>query len=298
MKKYSGIFIIITLLLAACHSASDKKDGAEKKVLTVTIEPQRFFLESIAGDQFSVNTLVPPGANHETYEPPPSVMVDLGKSDIYFKVGDLGFENAWTVRLAKNNPDLIIVDCSEGIERIEGDCHHDHSSDHAHDHSHAGDPHVWTSPGVVKIFSRNMLDALIENDPENAGFYQANFEKLTGKVNATDSIIRSVLGQTPVKGFIIYHPALGYFADEYGLTQYSIEFEGKNPSPSQMRNLVDTARKERINTIFVQQGFDMKNAEVIAKEIGAEVYEINPLAYEWDQELIRMATLLARGSNE
>jgi len=97
----------------------------------------------------------------------------------------------------------------------------------------------------------------------------------------------------PSRSFIIYHPALSYLARDYGLKQYSIEFEGKNPSPSQMKALIDRARKEGINVVFVQQGFDTKNATVIANEIGGKVYVINPLAYEWDKELIRIAHILA-----
>lgn len=97
----------------------------------------------------------------------------------------------------------------------------------------------------------------------------------------------------PSRSFIIYHPALSYLARDYALKQYSIEFEGKNPSPAQMKALIDTARKEGIEVVFVQQGFDTKNAAAIANEIGAKVYRINPLAYEWDKEMIRIARILA-----
>lgn len=285
------------LLLAAACNPSAKNHGEEKKILTVTIEPQRYFLNQIVGDAYTVNTLVPPGSNHETYEPAPSVMMELGKSAVYFKVGDLGFENAWTARLAKNNPDVVIVNCSEGIELKEG--HHHHHDHDGHDHHHSDiDPHVWTSPSAAKILSKNMLDAVLASDTENQETFKANFEKLISKIEKTDSIIRENLKNAPTRGFIIYHPALGYFADEYGLHQHSIEFEGKNPSPAQMKKLVDDARNEKLNVIFIQKGFDEKNAEVIAREIGAKVYEINPLSYDWDKELIRISSILAGNADE
>jgi zinc transport system substrate-binding protein len=290
MKKYITLFTTV-LIVFSCVPKSDRKNDDRQNVLTVTIPPQQFFLDRIVGDAFEVSVLIPSGMNHETYDPAPSAMVALSKSAIYFKVGDLGFENVWTSRLAKNNPNVTIIDCSTGVELIDG---HACCAHHDHNHSHgAMDPHVWTSPSAARVMARNMLDAVLSLDPENADFYHANFEKLIEKINQTDETIRDLLKDAPSRSFIIYHPALGYFANEYGIHQLSIEFEGKNPSPAQMKTLVDTAKKEEIKIVFIQKGFDEKNAEVIAREVGATVYEINPLAYEWDTELIRIASILA-----
>ncbi len=292
MSKY--IFTLaFSLLLLACNPSREKGTN----VLTVTIEPQRYFLEQIVGDKFQINTLVPPGSSPETYEPSPSAMIKLGNSRAYFKVGFLGYENVWTGKLSENNPHLRIVDCSSGIERVYGGHgHHDHSHGDAHtdhDHSDAADPHVWSSANTAIRFSQNMLDAVVELDAENADFYRVNFEKLTQKITETDSVLTRLLQDIPSRSFIVYHPALAYFARDYNLVQHSIEFEGKNPSPAQMKELVDLAKTENIKTVFVQQEFDIKNTEVIAKEIGARSHTINPLAYEWDEELIRIAQILA-----
>lgn len=291
MKKYS-LLLLISLLFAACNS--DKKSDSNE--LTVTIEPQRYFLEQIVGDKFKVNTLVPPGTSPETYEPSPSAMINLGKSKAYFKVGFLGYENVWTGRLSENNPHLKIVDCSAGIDLVYGaHCTHDHShGDAHHEHNHdAPDPHVWSSAKNALIFSENMLNAVVDLDVENADYYRENFEKLSRRIVETDSALTRLLRDAPSRSFIVYHPALAYFARDYGLEQHSIEFEGKNPSPVQMKELVDLAKAENIKTVFIQQEFDIKNTEVIAKEIGAKSHVINPLAYEWDEELIRIAQILA-----
>lgn len=290
MNKY--IFALaLAFLLLACNSS--RENGA--KVLTVTIEPQRYFLEQIVGDKFQINTLVPPGSSPETYEPSPSAMINLGKSKAYFKVGFLGYENAWTDKLSENNPGLIIVDCSAGIELVYGGHGlHDHSHGDAHyDHNNAADPHVWSSAKNAILFSQNMLNAVVDMDIENADFYRDNFKKLTQKIIETDSTLTHLLSNIPSRSFIVYHPALAYLARDYDLEQHSIEFEGKNPSPAQMRELVDLAKNENIKIVFVQQEFDIKNTEVIAKEIGAKSHTINPLAYEWDEELIRVAQILA-----
>ncbi len=307
MQKYLSILLIL-LLAVACSGGSNNRNEAEKRLLTVTIEPQRYFLEQLAGEDYRINTLVPPGTSPETYEPSPSVMIDLGMSAIYFRVGDLGFEKAWSARLTENNPNVRVVDCSTGVELMAGDPHdHDHDhGDHAndadnagHDHVHSAlDPHVWSSPRAMRIVAQNMLDALVDNNPERAETYRENHHRLMKKINAVDSTLIALLEKAPSRSFIIYHPALGYLARDYGMRQYSIEFEGKNPSPAQLKELVDLARREEITTIFVQRGFDLKNGEVIAREIGAELFEIDPLRYEWDEELIRIATILSREGNE
>lgn len=293
MRKIYLSFFLLLGLLGGC-----KPGGNEGKILSVTIEPQRFFLEKIAGNTYKINTIVPPGTSPETYEPTPAIMIDLGKSKLYFKVGSLGFENAWSQNLAQNNPDVKIVDCSRGIELIQGS--HDHASHDESEHNHVSgtDPHVWSSPKTAKLFAENMYRALVFSDPENVQTYKTNFDNLEKEIAQTDSIVTALLSNIPSRSFIIYHPALSYFARDYGLEQHSIEFEGKKPSPAQMKELIDLARKENIRVVFVQKGFDAKNADVVAAELGAKLYEINPLAYEWKDEMIRIARILAGKTDE
>jgi len=288
------ILLILTFIFLDCSHGKRSENIDDKGVLTVTIDPQRYFLEQIVGDNFTINTLVPPGTSPETYEPAPSLMVEMSKSDLYFLVGDLGFEKAWSKRLAENNPGITIIDCSRGVELIEG-VEHNHTDDHGHDHSHGDmDPHIWSSPAAVRGIAVNMLNAVIEFDAENEEVYLSNYKSLIDKVNRTDSTIKELLTDIPTRSFIIFHPSLGYFANQYDLHQHSIEFEGKNPSPAQIRMLIDDAGKENIKTVFIQRGFDERNAEVIAKEVGADIFEIDPLNYNWDTELIRIAEILSR----
>jgi len=282
--KNCFLLLFISCLFFSCGQSS-KSDG---KTLTVTIAPQRYFLEKLAGSAYKINTLVPPATSPETYEPSPATMIALGKSAVYFKVGFLGFENVWSQKLKENNPHVSIADCSSGIDLM-------YDED---EHSHGADPHIWSSPKNALILSKNMLDALVKLDPKQEDTFRANYEKLAVEIEATDSVIRQKLANLPSRGFIIYHPALSYFARDYGLDQYSIEFEGKNPSPLQIKEIVDLAKAKRIQTVFVQTGFDTKNAEVIAQEAGAKIYSINPLSEEWNKELIRIADILAGGQHE
>ncbi len=290
MKHY--IFLLTLLSFIGCNLADNNKS-----TVSVTIEPQRYFAEKIVGDNYNVNTIVPPGTSPETYDPTPSQMVALGKSDLYFKVGYLGFENAWGETLAENNTGVVVVNTSNEIPLIEGENLENVIGGHQHHdgHNHQGvDPHVWSSPKSALIMAENMLNAVVMADVENQKLYRKNFKTLQSEIVETDKIITSLLENAPVKSFIIYHPALAYFARDYNLTQYSIEFEGKSPSPQQLKQMIDFAREQGVKNIFVQKGFDTKNAESLAKEIGASIHSIDPLSYNWSEELINIAEILSK----
>lgn len=276
-------------LLVSCSKKQDTRP-----ILSVSIEPQKYFLEQLVGDKYTVHCVIPNGSNPESFDPAPSQMVSLGKSSMYFKVGFLGFENSWMDNIQKNNPNLKIIDCSISIQTEEYEEDHDHDHKHMHDHSHDGpDPHIWSSPNTALIMAENMYKALVMNDASNEAYYKSNFETLSNEFHQTDSIIRAYIAKASSKDFIIYHPALSYFAREYGLRQHCIEFEGKNPSPSQMKQMIDLAKKENVKVVFVQEEFDKKNAETVAQEIGAKIVPINLLSYNWSAEMIKIAKALA-----
>lgn len=284
------IFTLLSFTLFSCKPPKTDKANT----LSVTIDPQKYFLSTIVGDHFKVECLVPSGANPESADFTPQQMINLNKSLAYFKIGYMGIENTLVKKVSQSNPDLKLIDCSAGIQVIGEACTHDHDHGGDHHHGHAGgDPHTWSSVKSAKIIADNMYKAVLELDKENEADYQANYNKLIAEFNQTDSIIRSYLDKAPSKSFIIYHPALSYFAEEYGLTQYSIEHEGKNPSPSQLKELIDKAKAEGVKVVFIQKEFDTKNAETVASAIGAETITINPLSYYWSEEMIKIAKALA-----
>ncbi len=258
----------------------------------MSIEPQRYFLEQIAGDNFIINSIIPSGSNPETYDPTPSQMIALSKSIIYFKVGQLTFETAWINNLQSNNPGLTVIDCSVGIDLIEDNCGHDHAHEYSQGHDGA-DPHIWSSPAAASFMAKNMYEAILKIDPDNADYYKANYEKLLDSFAETDVIIREFISKAPSKSFLIYHPALSYYSHEYGLTQYTIEYEGKSPSPAHLKALIEKAKENDVRVVFIQKEFDEKNAETIAKEIGAKIVSLDLLSYNWEEELIKIAKSIA-----
>ena len=110
-------------------------------------------------------------------------------------------------------------------------------------------------------------------------------------IQQTDAETRKLL-ENADSTFLIYHPALSYFARDYGLKQISIEEGGKEPSPAQLKKLIETCRNENVHTIFVQQEFDQRNAQLIAHELGIDIVSINPLSYDWTEEMLQTAKAL------
>ena len=282
MKKLFLSAGLVCLLFACSNKVQ------QENIITVTIEPQRFFTKQLADSFFRIETMVPVGTSPETYDPTPVQMANLARSKAYFCIGHIGFEEAWIEKLKQNYPQTPFFDNSKGVSFIEFGHYHDD-----HFHSEGKDPHIWSSPKAVRTIVKNMCAALTEIDPENKDFYAANLQKLLEQINTVDEKITQILQNSSQKAFIIYHPTLSYFARDYGLTQYPIEYHGKEPSPELLKSMIDTAKELGIKTIFIQQEFDKKNAETIAKELGCSPIEINPLSYDWEEEMLKIAGALS-----
>ena len=115
MRGQTVLFLFL-LLLSAC-SGRGKGDAGER-IITVTMEPQRYFTEAIAGDKFTVRSMVPKGSSPETYDPTPQQLVSLGESEAYLRIGYIGFERSWMDRLMNNTPHIQVFDTSTGVDLI------------------------------------------------------------------------------------------------------------------------------------------------------------------------------------
>jgi zinc transport system substrate-binding protein len=282
MKKI--IYILTLLILGACTNTPQKN---EKPIITVTLEPLRYFTEAIVGDNYQVVSMVPKGSSPESYDPTPQQLVNLSQSKAYFRIGYIGFEQAWMEKLEANCPDMKVYDTSVGVDLIRGEGHW-----HG-DHYHEGgvEPHIWNSTQNALIIAENIYKALCELDAAHQADYQKRLDVLKETIRQTDENVKAFLKNAD-KTFLIYHPALSYFARDYELKQISMEEGGKEPSPAQLKALIETCRKEKIHTIFVQQEFDQRNAQLIANELGINIVSINPLSYDWAEEMVRVAKAL------
>ena len=280
MKRMLKTWILILSVLFIISSCVQKKD--QKQTITVSILPQKFFVEQIAGNKFPVNVMLPPGASPADYEPTTKQIKDLSNSTIYFYIGHLGFEKAWMKKFNETVKDIDYVSCSRGIDLLRADAEPEGVNDQ---HKHGTDPHIWTSPENVKTISKTICSSLSEKFPDMADEFEKNLNVFVSKIDTLDNYIRINLADSVRHSFMIFHPSMGYYARDYNLEQLSIEFEGKSPSTAHLKKMVDLARAKNIQTIFVQAQFETAKAEVVAKEIDAEVVQIDPLAEDWVNEM-------------
>ena len=279
--------LIPILTLFICFACGNTAQKSEKAIITVTLEPLRYFTEAIAGENYQIVSMVPKGSSPESYDPTPQQLVNLSKSQAYFRIGHIGFEQAWMKKLEANCPDMKVYDTSKGIDLIR-DKGHWHG-----DHFHEGgvEPHIWSSTQNALIIADNIYQALCELDSTHQADYKYRLDSLKQSIRQTDAETRRLL-ENADSTFLIYHPALSYFARDYGLKQISIEEGGKEPSPAQLKKLIETCRNENVHTIFVQQEFDQRNAQLIAHELGIDIVSINPLSYDWTEEMLQTAKAL------
>ncbi len=297
MQKY--IPVLFLLFFFSCSSIDRASDQGKLTVL-VSIVPQKYFVEQIAGDLVEVMVLIPPGASPVAYEISPHDMRIVSDANVWFTIG-LQRENSWRDDFASLNNDLHILSTIEQIQRLsierygipdehtENESHH-----HEPDHEHSGfDPHVWLSPELVALQAEEICNALSEIDPVHSDIYSSNLTLFLAEISDLQNEIHRLIDPCTGKSFMVFHPSWGYFADEFNLIQVPIEIAGGEPSPGEMAGLVDYGLSASVEAVFVSPQFSESSAETIAEEINASVIFIDPLAENWTENLLYVASQLS-----
>ena len=178
MKKLCfAIFFFLTLLPSNVPADTHLKSF-------VSIIPQSYFVERIAGEYVSINVLVAPGQSPHSFEPTPKQVADIVTADIYFITG-LPFEERLLVKIRGIAPDLKIIDTAQSIKRVEFKTTHRHADDH--------DPHVWLDPKLAKAQAENIAAALTYISPEHSKTFMQNLNGLKSDLDELDSAISAML---------------------------------------------------------------------------------------------------------
>jgi zinc transport system substrate-binding protein len=287
MKLIHGLlFIACCVAVGACKA----DDSDSRPVLAVSIEPQRYILEQIVGDDYRITVMMPNGENPETFEPSMSKHIDVANAQAYFTIGNLPFE---TTIAASSPTGLNIVCTSQGIVPVYGTHAHAHAhTDGATDHT--ADPHFWVSVANARTMARNMLQAILELKPDSAQVYIDRFNRYDAHLDSLNQTFASRLSNIPSKAFLVWHPSLSYFARDYSLEQIAIGQENKDASLSALRSTIDEARADSVKVFFYQRDLDDRQAETINAEIGSRLIPILPTSYQWEQQLTNIVDELTR----
>lgn len=286
MRYIRHILSLLTAAAAVVLTACTTAEVTPRPTLTVSIEPLRYVVEAITDTAYDVEVLTPAGASPETYQPTPKQLAAMSTSVAYFRVGTLGFERTQLDRVTQNMPHVVSVNASRGILSL--------PVDDAHDGTHEADPHTWMNPHCMKIIARNVCNTLCGLDTLNATRYSERLHAFNNRMDSLDHRLRTMLDSLPSRAFLVYHPALAYFARPYALRQISVQTDGREASAARMAELIAECRREKVGVVFIEKEYSGGTARSIAREIGAEVVEINPLAHDWENEMVNIATALCR----
>lgn len=291
-KKIPAVIITAALvLLLAVSCASEQPEQEQKLTVAVSIQPQKSFVERIAGDLVETVVMVPPGQSPTTYEPTTGQLQQLSNSAVFFTIG-VPFEQSFIPLLKQNLPELRITATDTSTPKRRFVTSHAHEEDDEEHEDGAIDPHIWMSPISVISQAEIMADELAEIDPDHAQEYYDNLESFTAELEQLDQELSQLLSPLAGENLLVYHPAFGYFADRYGLKQKAVETGGKEPSPRQLEQLVEEARDDEVSVIFVQPEFDASSAQVIADAVGAQVVIMGSLEENYVENLRSLAQKL------
>ncbi|WP_295909319.1 zinc ABC transporter substrate-binding protein [uncultured Alistipes sp.] len=314
MQKLVLKLLVCACIGSLCSCAQPAQP--EEETLYVSILPLKSIVGGIVGDDFDVRVLVPAGASPETFEPTPRQFVDLNRARLIFNVGLIDFETTLLGKIEARDKvvdlsrgiDLIAGSCSHAHNKV-ARAHELHAAAtpeeqqtagshaaatpgerqlagshaatpapqaHGHCHAHGIDPHIWTSPRALQRMAANAYEAIHALWPDSVK-YTENHARLQEQLAALDARTAGKIAASGVRYFIIYHPALTYYARDYGLQQVAIEDDGKEPSARALARLIEQARRDSVRTIFYQSQFPASAVEVIARDIEAQSVAIDPL---------------------
>ncbi len=251
----------------------------------VSVAPHKFFVEKIAQKTVQVHLMVPAGASSHTYEPTPRQMLAAGQADLWFRIGE-PFETRAMQALKSHRPSLEIIHLQEGLDLI---------STHGRCKCCPGavDLHFWLSARQAQTQARTIAHTLMRKYPEHAKTYLTNLQAFEKELQELDHAIEIVLAPLKNRHIFVSHPAYGYFCRDYGLTQHSVEVEGKDPTPQQMTRLLQDGRTFGTRKIFIQTQYNNKGAKLVAETLNAELVTLDPYSEHFIASMWEIANAFA-----
>ena len=313
MRYFTFLAVITSLLISSLSTyvAYAAPVAPASPTVMVSILPQKYLVNAIAGDLVTVKVLIPANSDPHSFEPSPAQMRAANAASLYLSLGVM-FEDQWLPRISQVSPNLAIVPISNAIAFLPMPDVHNHNHNHTdadthedmHGHgdaplqTHTNDPHIWLTPANLIIMAQATEQALAKHYPQHAQQFAANTKVLITQLQTLDATLHTTLAAIPKANrvFLTFHPSWQYFAKAYQFEELSIEVEGREPSPQKMKNIIDAARSHSLTVIFVEPQFSKATANAIAENIKASVISINPLAEDVPQTLNTMANALMRNT--
>ncbi|MGM9694097.1 MAG: metal ABC transporter solute-binding protein, Zn/Mn family [Alloprevotella sp.] len=279
--------LLSLVLLAATWSSCSETPSDNRPTLTVSMEPLRFVTEAVAGDAYRVVSLMPKGASPETFDPTPRQLMELNSSQAVFMFGTMPFERSVLPRMTGSASGVALFEVAQDVKPLE-------TSGHAHDSSSGLDPHVWMSVRNLSLMAERVCNALCEVEPDSAEGFRRRLTQFQNEMTQLDETLSQQLKGLRHRAFLIYHPALGYFARDYALRQLPVELDGKEATAARLEQLVNAAKTDSVRVVFVSEEHPDRQAQRLAEMLQTPLVRINPLTADVKEELLRIADCLAK----
>jgi zinc transport system substrate-binding protein len=263
----------------------ENTDKEVKPLLALSVLPHTWFAARLAGERVRTLVLVGPGQNPHSYEPAPRQMRELAQAGAWVLSG-AEFEIGLLPKIQSVFPGLKIIDGTDGVvfRSLE---------EHDEDHDDDGiDRHTWLGQTPAKILASHIRDALVLIDPAGEEQYNENYSALIDEIDAEFASLRIDLALLRGSAVFVYHPSFGYFLDEFGIRQEAVESGGKEPGPRELSLLIDRAKQQQAQAIFVQAQFPVNAAKTLADVAGAKLISLDPLSPDWLGNIRLMGNVL------
>jgi ABC-type Zn uptake system ZnuABC Zn-binding protein ZnuA len=273
-----GALLAVAVLVPAVAACSGDGPAAgasgDRLEVATTVAPITSIAAGIGGDRVSITGIVPEGTNSHTFEPKPSVAELLSSADVVYLNG---------LVLEEPTRELAEGVLKDGAEIVELGSRAIPESEYVYDFSFprsggVPNPHLWTDPTYALAYAKTIRDDLSARDPEDAGYYAANYDAFAAMVAELDRAMRAsfaTLARADRK-LLTYHDAYAYFARHYGWTVIgAIQVEDfEDPTPKEVASLIDQVRAEGVPAIFGSEVFPSPVLEQIGREAGVEYVDV------------------------
>ena len=289
--------VLTVLSVTGCRNvAGDSGDTTGRTKVAVSIEPLRYFVSAVGGDSVDVSVVMPRGADPETFEPGVAAMKKMHEADVLLTTGLLPFERRI---VGSGSESALLFGVADGVGLIYGThdaAHHHDAGGEGHEAAHAhgeADPHVWSSVENARIIAANVVDALVAANPERADYYHERGGLLQARLDSLSGVWAQRMAGKQGAAFVVWHPALSYFARECGLRQIALNVDNKENSSLRLRDIIQDARSHDAGALFVAKGHNPAQTAPVADELGVRPVEIDVMSADWEGEMEKVVNAIA-----
>ena len=280
MEKRNPNLVLISLIitvfvLTACstqaeYPATGQQISAERLKVVATTTIVGDVVSQVGGDLIELSVLLPIGTDPHGFDPAPQDISKVSEADLVFANG-AGLEEFLDNLIESAGAKDKVIQVSDGIDFLalegEGD-----------EHDHTGtNPHTWTDPNNVVVWTYNIEQGLSKLDPKNASTYHANAEVYQTELETLDAWIREQVARIPTENrkLVTDHNLFGYFAEEYGFKQVGALIPGYStlaePTARELADIEDAIQDLKVKAIFVGNTVNPALAERVSEDSGIQL---------------------------